>query len=103
MSLGDLPMTDEDLPHFKTRKMNSTADDVVSGDALESLSPQLLEEFDDDEAPSNEIVRLLEENARLRALAVELSNLLGNLPDGEWRTALTSADAIRSIRRKIAT
>lgn len=103
MSLGDLPMTDKDLPHCKTRKMNSTADDVMSGDALERLSPQLLEEFDDDESPSNEVMRLLEENARLRALAVELSNLLGNLPDGEWRAALTSADAIRSIRRKAAT
>ena len=101
--MGDLPMTDEELPRCKTRKMNSTADDVIPDDALEVLTPHLLEEFDDDEAPSTEILRLLEENARLRALAVELSNLLGNLPDGEWRAALTSADAIRSIRRKAAT
>ena len=103
MSLGDLPMSDKDLPHSKTRKMNSTADDIMSGDAPERLSPQLLEEFDDDETPSNEVIRLLEENAQLRALAVELSNLLGNLPNEEWRAALTSAAAIRSIRRKIAT
>jgi hypothetical protein len=103
MSLGDLPMSDKDLPHSKTRKMNSTADDVMSGDALERLSPRLLEEFDDDEAPSNEVMRLLEENARLRALAVELSNLLGNLPNAEWGAALATADAIRSVRRKTAT
>ena len=101
--MGDLPMTDEDLPHTKTRKTNLTADDVIPDDALERLTPHLLEKFDDDEAPSNEILRLVEENARLRALAVELSNLLGNLPDGEWRAALTSADAIRSVRRKAAT
>ncbi|AHY55267.1 hypothetical protein [Bradyrhizobium japonicum] len=75
----------------------------MSDDALERLSPQLLEEFNDDESPSNEVMRLLEENARLRALAVELSNLLGDLPSGEWDAALASPDAIRSIRRKIAT
>ena len=74
----------------------------MCGDALERLNPQLLEQFDDEEQPSHEVVRLLEENARLRALAIELSNLLGNLPDGEWGAALTSADAIRSIRRKAA-
>ncbi|UQD99181.1 hypothetical protein [Bradyrhizobium japonicum] len=74
----------------------------MSDDALERLSPQLLEEFNDDESPSNEVMRLLEENARLRALAVELSNLLGDLPSGEWGAAL-SPDAIRSIRRKIST
>ena len=61
------------------------------------------EEFDDDESPSNEVLQLLEENARLRALNVELSNLLGDLPDIAWGAALTSAEAIRSIRRKIAT
>ena len=37
------------------------------------------------------------------ALAVELSRLVGNLPDGEWGAALTSADAIRSIRRRATT
>jgi len=62
-----------------------------------------MQEFDDDESPSNEVLQLLEENARLRALNVELSNLLGDLPDIAWGAALTSADAIRSIRRKIAT
>jgi hypothetical protein len=103
MSLGDLPMSNEDFPQFKPRTINSTADKIASDDALELLSPQLLEEFDDDQSPSNEVLQLLEENARLRALNVELSNLLGDLPDIAWGAALTSAEAIRSIRRKIAT
>jgi len=96
-------MSDKDLPQSKARTINSTADGIVSDDALELLSPQLMQEFDDDESPSNEVLQLLEENARLRALNVELSNLLGDLPDIAWGAALTSADAIRSIRRKIAT
>ncbi|MDH6256891.1 hypothetical protein M2427_000778 [Bradyrhizobium sp. BR13661] len=103
MSLGDSPMSDKDLSQSKARTINSTADGIVSDDALELLSPQLREEFDDDESPSNEVLQLLEENARLRALNVELSNLLGDLPDIAWGAALTSAEAIRSIRRKIAT
>jgi hypothetical protein len=101
--LGDSPMSDKDLSQSKARTINSTADGIVSDDALELLSPQLREEFDDDESPSNEVLQLLEENARLRALNVELSNLLGDLPDIAWGAALTSAEAIRSIRRKIAT
>jgi hypothetical protein len=71
----------------------------VSNDAFE-LSPQLLEEFDDDESPSNEVLRLLEENARLRALAVELSNLIGNLPNREWDAALTPANPATPDRPK---
>jgi hypothetical protein len=53
---------------------------------LTALSP-LLDEVDglrDDEAPNLEtdnIPVLLEENARLRKLAVKLSNLLGDLPE----------------------
>lgn len=101
--MGDSPMSDKDLSQSKARTINSTADGIVSDDALELLSPQLREEFDDDESPSNEVLQLLEENARLRALNVELSNLLGDLPDIAWGAALTSAEAIRSIRRKIAT
>ncbi len=34
------------------------------------------------------ISALLEENARLRTLAAELSNLLGDLPAQEWSAAL---------------
>ena len=52
---------------------------------LIALSP-LLDEVDglrDDEAPheADNIPVLLEENARLRKLAVKLSNLLGDLPE----------------------
>lgn len=52
---------------------------------LIALSP-LLDEVDglrDDEAPqeSDNIPVLLEENARLRKLAIKLSNLLGDLPE----------------------
>ena len=53
---------------------------------LTALSP-LLDEVDglrDDEAPNlqtGNIPVLLEENARLRKLAVKLSNLLGDLPE----------------------
>jgi hypothetical protein len=34
---------------------------------------------------SNELIRLLEENGRLRKLAIELSNLVGDLPVGSRR------------------
>src|SRR6185312_12732437 len=37
--------------------------------------------FPDDESPSDDVFWLLEENARLRALAIRLSNLLGDLPE----------------------
>jgi hypothetical protein len=57
------------------------------GELLAALSP-LLDEVDGlrgDEAlhqETNNVVLLLEENARLRKLAVKLSNLLGDLPEG---------------------
>ena len=93
-------MSNEYLPRSNKQDVILTADDAVSDDAFGRLSPQLLEEFDDDESPSDEVLRLLEENARLRSLAVELSNLLGNLPDGDWRAALLSADTAGPDRRK---
>ncbi|MCP3474983.1 hypothetical protein NLM33_32190 [Bradyrhizobium sp. CCGUVB1N3] len=85
-------MTSEYLQRREKQEVISTADDVASNDAFGRLSPQLLEEFDDDESPSDEVLRLLEENARLRALAVELSNLVGNLSNREWNAALTPAE-----------
>ncbi|MCP3461649.1 MULTISPECIES: hypothetical protein [unclassified Bradyrhizobium] len=85
-------MSNEYLPLSEKQEAISTADDAASNDALRFLSPQLLEEFDDDESPPDEVLRLLEENARLRALAVELSNLVGNLSDREWDAALTPAE-----------
>ncbi|MGV7212705.1 hypothetical protein [Bradyrhizobium sp. UFLA05-112] len=84
-------MSNEYLPPSEKQEVISTADNTASSDAFGLLSPQLLEEFDDDESPSDEVLRLLEENARLRALAVELSNLLGNLPNRDWDAALMPA------------
>jgi hypothetical protein len=57
------------------------------------LAP-LLEEaaaLQEDKSPhqeANDVLRLLEENARLRKLAVQLSNLLGDLP--EWARVRSS-------------
>jgi hypothetical protein len=85
-------MSNECSSRHKKREVISAVDDAMSSDAFKLLSPQLLEEFDDDESPSDEVLRLLEENARLRALAVELSNLLGNLSGREWNAALAPVD-----------
>lgn len=65
------------------RQANEAANQ--EGELLAALSP-LLDEVDGlrgDEAPHQEtdnVTVLLEENARLRKLAVKLSNLLGDLP-----------------------
>ncbi|QDW40038.1 hypothetical protein FFI89_024605 [Bradyrhizobium sp. KBS0727] len=51
-------------------------------DFLSALSP-LLEEaeiLESQQAEANDLLQLLEQNARLRKLAVKLSNLLGDLP-----------------------
>jgi hypothetical protein len=93
-------MSNEYSSRNKKPEVISTVGDVMSSDALKRLSPQLLEEFDDDESPSDEVLRLLEENARLRALAVELSNLVGNLSGREWNAALAPvAPAIPDHRK----
>lgn len=52
-------------------------------DFLSALSP-LLEEaeiLESQQAEANDLLQLLEQNARLRKLAVKLSNLLGDLPE----------------------
>jgi len=74
--------------------MIARSNDVVNDDFFDLLSSQLGEtaEFADDEAPSHDVLWLLEENARLRALAVKLSTLVGDLSDREWRNALASAE-----------
>lgn len=87
-------MGDDGLLRSKGRKMISVVKDVATDDFFDLLMPQLGEtaEFADDEAPSNDVVWLLEENARLRALAVKLSSLVGDLSDREWRNALAAAE-----------
>jgi hypothetical protein len=87
-------MSDEDLMRHKRQKLISTAEDIVRDESFELLSQQLCEgaSFSDDESPSNDVFLLLEENARLRALAVSLSSLVGDLSEREWSNALASAD-----------
>jgi hypothetical protein len=76
------------------QKLTSAAEDDLSDNFFELLSPQLDEaaSFPDGEVAANDILWLLEENARLRALAVTLSNLVGDLSNREWRNALASSD-----------
>ena len=77
-------------------------DNVVSlpGDEFFDVLSPLLEEtatIKDDDLPHqglHNVLSLAKENARLRALAVGLSNLLGDLPVREWK------DAARSCRNK---
>jgi hypothetical protein len=88
----------------RNRKDRRGNNNVVSprrpdDDFFDVLSP-LLEEAataKGDESPRRglpNVVSLAKENARLRALAVGLSNLLGDLPVRRWQ------DAARSCRNK---
>jgi hypothetical protein len=78
-------------------------DNVVSlpGDEFFDVLSPLLEEtatVKDDDSPReglHNVLSLAKENARLRALAVGLSNLLGDLPVRAWE------DAARSSRSKV--
>jgi hypothetical protein len=56
---------------------------------------QKSDNFPDDESPSDEIFWLQEENARLRALAIRLSNLLGDLPSEDKEPPVTNAEQRR--------
>jgi hypothetical protein len=86
MGIGHPPRNQKDRP---------LGGNVVSlrhlGDEFFDLLSPLLEEaatFKDSQSPCREL--LSKENARLRALAVELSNLLGDLPVREWEDAARS-------------
>ncbi|OAF11446.1 hypothetical protein AYJ54_08505 [Bradyrhizobium centrolobii] len=87
-------MSDEDLLRHRRQKLISTAEDIVPDESFELLSREFCEvaSFSDDESPSDDVCLLLEENARLRALAISLSSLVGDLSDQEWSNALASAD-----------
>jgi hypothetical protein len=60
------------------------------GDEIPDILSPLLEEaaaLQADQSPrreTNDVLPLLEENARLRKLAVKLSNILGDLPRQTW-------------------
>src|SRR5258705_3658595 len=77
------------------------ADNVVpvrhrSDDFSNVLSPLLEEALRDEESPRQgirNVLSLREENARLRALAVKLSTLVGDLPVGEWEDAVAACAA----------
>jgi len=64
------------------------SDEFESNEFFDVLSPMLQEAGEPHESPhqeSRDLLLLLEENARLRKLAVEISNLLGDLPEGGVR------------------
>src|SRR5258707_5727937 len=96
MGIGHPPQNKQDRLGVLLR----AADNVVplrhrSDELFDTLSP-LLEEaatFPDEEAPRQRIHNILslrEENTRLRGLAVELSNLVGELPVREWQDAVAA-------------
>jgi len=88
-------------PHNKKDRLGvllRAADNLVPlrhrGDEFIDLLLSLLEAatFPDDESPRKgiHVPSLFEENARLRALAVKLSNFLGDLPVREWEDAVAA-------------
>ena len=82
---------DNVLPLHEYRAALRAGESPHRGDKFFAALSPLLEEVDSlqaDEPPyreGNDILLLLEENARLRKLAVRLSNLLGDLPEGRVR------------------
>ena len=86
MSIGRRPRNNKD---------RSLGDNAVSlrhpdDEFFDWLSPVLQEAATDEHNVSRSQALLAKENARLRALAVELSNLLGDLPVREWDDAAQS-------------
>ena len=88
-------------PHNKQDRLGVLlrgADNVVplrhrSDEFFNALSPLLEEALRDEKSPRQgirNVLSLREENARLRALAVKLSNLVGDLPVREWEDAVAA-------------
>ena len=83
-------------PHNNQDRLGALLLRRRNDESLVALLP-LLEEvaaLPDDELHRQEIhniLRLRKENAKLRELAVKLSNLLGDLPAGEWEDAVAHA------------
>ena len=88
-------------PHNKQDRLGVLlrgADNVVplrhrSDEFFNALLPLLEKALRDEESPRQGIrnaLSLHEENARLRALAVKLSNLVGDLPVREWEDAVAA-------------
>ena len=82
-------------PHDKQDRLGALLLRRRNDELYAALVP-LLEEvaaLPDDETHRQEIHNILtlrKENAKLRALAVELSNLLGDLPVREWEDAVAA-------------
>ena len=93
--LGVLLGADNVLP-LREKKLQGREPPRQGDEFLDVLSP-LLEEaagLQRDESPHREAsdaLALLEENARLRKLAVRLSNLLGDLPRRTWEALCSRA------------
>jgi hypothetical protein len=73
-------------------------------DFFDVLSPLLQEDaaFPNESSAQGDhdmVSLLLEENARLRALAIQLSNLLGDLPVREWEHAMATPPIMPSACR----
>jgi hypothetical protein len=97
MSTGYLP-SEEHAPI-------SRADTPLPDEFIEVWSSSLktrAETFPEDDSPSDDVLWLLEENARLRALAVKLSNLLGDLPSREWEDAMAVLKSDPARRARMA-
>ncbi len=83
-------------PHNKQDRLGTLLLRRRNDETLAALLP-LLEEvaaLPDDKLLRQEIYNILnlrKENAKLRGLAVKLSNLLGDLPAGEWEDAVAHA------------
>ena len=78
--------TDNVVPLREDNSVRQANEALLQSDELLTALSPLLDEVDGlrgDEAPqeADNIPVLLEENARLRKLAVKLSNLLGDLPE----------------------
>ena len=92
---GVLPGADNVLP-LRERKRQGIETPHWDDDYFDVLSP-LLEEaarLQGDKSPhreTNDALALLGENARLRRLAVKLSNLLGDLPRRTWEALCSHA------------
>ena len=101
MGIGHPPRNKRDRPGGLPRAADSVVSQRHRDDEFFDVLSPLLEEaatFPDDASPRQGIHNarsLLEENARLRALAVKLSNLLGDLPVREWENAAAAGSATR--------
>jgi hypothetical protein len=101
MGIGPPPRKKQDRPGagnvVSLRHPDDEFFDVLSPLLEETATSEEAATLKDDESPRQEphdVLSLLKENARLRALAVGLSNLLGDLPARAWE------DAARSCRDK---